>query len=277
MPRFSKLVTVFSLIILCSQVSARRFEIPRLGTSFKVFGSATEQALNPEKFSVVIWNILKAKKRKFPREFKSFGKVDAFMLQEVSLVSDFFKSYEAYENHEIHFGASFSQKKRRKRIESGTAISSIVRPVDSGMMRTTQLEPFVKTPKVVTWMKLPFQGKEETLLLVNIHGLNLTKNRDFRAQMQECKKLIDRHSGPVIFAGDFNTSDLEKYNDMISVIQKTDLVPVAFMNDERKRSRFSKLVIDHAFIRGMDVIQANVFHKLKSSDHKAMGLRLSLK
>ena len=199
------------------------------------------------------------------------------MLQEVSLVPDFFKSFEAYPDHEVHFGASFSQRKWRKRVESGTAISSAVRPLDSGMMRTAQLEPFVKTPKVVTWMKLPFEGREESLLLVNIHGLNMTKNRDFRSQMQECKRLIEAHSGPVIFAGDFNTSDNEKYNDMISVIQKTGLVPVAFMNDERKRSRFSKLVIDHTFIRGMDVIGANVFHKLKASDHKAMGLRLSLK
>lgn len=277
MPQLRKILITLSLSLFLFPVQAKKFRIPSLESSFKVFGSATEQALNPKKFTVVVWNILKSKKRRYRSEFKSFGKVDAFMLQEVNLVPEFFDSYQDYADHEIHFGASFSQRKWRKRIESGTAISSSVRPIDSGMMRTTQLEPVVKTPKVVTWMKLPFQGRPETLLLVNIHGLNLTKNRDFRAQMLECKKLIDSHKGPVIFAGDFNTSDNEKYNDMISVIQKTGLVPVAFMNDERKRSRFSKLVIDHAFIRGMDVIQANVFHKLKASDHKAMGLRLSLK
>ncbi len=274
---YGRLFTVFLLFSLTIESNARIHKIPELDNSFKVFGSASEQSLNPDGFDIIVWNIYKARKKNFIKDFKSFGKVDIFMLQEVSLVDDFFSSYKAYSDHEVHFGTSFLEKKFRSSIESGTAISSSVRPVDSGMIRSSQLEPLVKTPKVVTWMKLSFEGREEKLLLVNIHGLNMVKNRDFRAQMKECEKLIISHRGPLIFAGDFNTSDREKYNDMISVIQRAKLVPVAFLNDERKRSTFSGLVIDHTFIRGLNVLQGNVFHKIQSSDHKAMGLKLAIK
>ena len=144
------------------------------------------------------------------------------------------------------------------------------------MLRTSALEPFVKTPKVVTWMKVPVKGENQSILFVNIHGLNLTKNRDFFVQMDKCDKLIKAHNGPVVFGGDFNTSDMEKYNKMIKVAQQNNLVPIAFMDDKRKKSKFSRLVIDHTFIRGLSVKSARVHPELKASDHPAMSMVLRI-
>lgn len=272
------LLASFLMLTLWTQNSyARKYKIPPIEKSFVKYGKAKSLGLNPKKFNVVVWNILKAKKRKFQAEFASFRpRPDIFMLQEVATVPDFFKAYRAYPEHETHFGSSFYYKKRGRVIHSGTAISSRIQPEDSGMIRTRELEPIVKTPKVVTWMKIPFKGVNESLLLVNIHGLNMTKNRDFYRQMDTCARLIAKHQGPVIFAGDFNTSDMEKYNKMNQVALDFNLVPVAFMNDKRKKSTFSRLVIDHIFVRGMKVLDANVHTKLKSSDHKAMSLTATL-
>lgn len=256
---------------------ARRFEIPPKEKSFIKYGHAKETGLNSEHFEVVIWNILKAKKKNFAKEFSTFGSnTDIFLLQEVAIVGDFFNAYKNYSNHEIHFGTSFSYEKRGNTILSGTAISSSIEPISSGMLRTKELEPFVKTPKVVTWMKVPFKGDERSLLLVNIHGLNLTKNDAFEKQMDECARLIRTHDGPVIFAGDFNVSDIEKFNMMNQVALDLNLSPVAFLNDKRKKSKFSRLVIDHTFVRGLRVKTAEIHTKLKASDHKAMSLSLSL-
>ncbi len=271
------LLILFLISSFSISVHAQRFKIPPRDKSFLKYGQAEETGLNPEHFDVVIWNILKAKKKRFSKEFASFGlKTDLFLLQEVSIVGEFFNAYLPYSAHEIHFGASFSSNKKGNVILSGTAISSNTKPVASGMLRSRELEPFVKTPKVVTWMKVPFKGLNTTLLLVNIHGLNLTKNRDFFKQMDECAKIINAHNGPVIFAGDFNTSDLEKYNKMNQVALDLNLSPVAFLNDKRKKSKFSRLVIDHTFVRGLRVKTARVHTELKGSDHKAMSLVLSL-
>jgi len=253
----------------------RRFDVPPLKESFYTWGQTSEEALNSKNIHVVVWNILKSKKRRFYKEFTSFGKkTDLLLLQEVSTVDKFFDALSFYDGHNVHFGVSFGYKKWGKRILSGTAIASRIPATDMGMLRTKDLEPFVKTPKVVTYVKIPIKGSENDLLVLNIHGLNMTKNSAFKRQLDECESMIASHEGPVIFAGDFNTSDMEKYNDMISLAQRMKLVPVAFLNDKRKKSRFSRLVIDHVFIRGLDVTSARVLDEYKASDHKAMEMVL---
>ncbi len=278
MLKYPSLLASLLMLMLWSQNSfAFGFKIAPIEKSFVKYGNAKSRGLNPKKFNVVVWNILKAKKKDFRKEFASFRPhPDIFMLQEVNIVPDFFNAFRYYPQHEIHFGSSFYRKKRGKEIHSGTAISSRFNPEDSGMIRTRELEPIVKTPKVVTWMKIPFEGVNKSLLLVNIHGLNMTKNRDFFKQMDSCARLIAKHDGPVIFAGDFNTSDMEKYNKMNQVALDLNLVPVAFLNDKRKKSKFSRLVIDHIFVRGMHVTNALVHNELKSSDHKAMSISAKL-
>ncbi len=269
---------LWSLVLLLGlsiNTQAKKFEIPPLDESFFEWGQSSRSALNPENINVVVWNILKAKEDSFNRDFKSFGRdTDIFMLQEVDNSKDFFKAYESYPEHQIHFGASFNYRRGwfgGDRFLSGTAISSKVAAVDSGMLRSRAKEPFVKTPKVVTWGLLPIEGHKD-LLIVNIHGLNMTKNKDFAVQMKDCQKLIEKHDGPVIFAGDFNTSDKEKLDAMWTVAWYTKLKSVTFENDTRKRSRFSKIIIDHVLYRGLEINSSKVYGKLKGSDHKAMGV-----
>ncbi|MBC97190.1 MAG: hypothetical protein CME63_05535 [Halobacteriovoraceae bacterium] len=273
----SLFVAVFSTVIspiFSSSLQAKKFEIPPLSESFHQWGTPSRSLLNPDKVKVVVWNILKAKEDGFVKEFKSFGSdTDIFMLQEVDNSEEFFQAYKAYPNHQIHFGTSFDYRRGLwgDRYLSGTAISSRVDALDSGMLRTKDLEPFVKTPKVVTWALFPVEGKKD-LLSVNIHGLNMTSNKDFIKQLKDCEKVILAHDGPVIFAGDFNTSDMEKLNAMWTVVWRTKLKAVTFENDQRKRSRFSKIFIDHTLVRGVEVIDSEVYSSLESSDHKAMGV-----
>ncbi len=275
-PLMGKGLLSLALILGISvNTQAKKFEIPPLDESFFEWGNSKRANLDPENINLVVWNILKAKEESFIKDFKSFGSnTDIFMLQEVDNSDQFFKAYEAYPDHQIHFGASFNYRRGwfgGERFLSGTAISSRVGVLDSGMIRTKEKEPFVKTPKVVTWGVLPIEGKRD-LLIVNIHGLNMTKNKDFKKQMKECQNLIESHDGPVIFAGDFNTSDEEKLNAMWTVAWYTKLKTVTFENDQRKRSKFSKIIIDHVLYRGLEVKSSQVYGALKGSDHKAMGV-----
>lgn len=274
-----KVGCLFTSIVLSTQLQAKKFEIPPLSKSFHQWGVPTKTALNPDKVKVVVWNILKAKEDGFKKEFASFGQdTDIFMLQEVDNSEEFFDAYKSYPDHQIHFGASFKYKRGLwgSRYLSGTAISSNIHAIDSGMIRTKDLEPFVKTPKVVTWAFFPVEGKKD-LLSVNIHGLNMTSNDDFARQLKECEEVILNHDGPVIFAGDFNTSDMEKLNAMWTVAWRTKLKSVKFENDQRKRSRFSKIFIDWTLVRGVEVIDSEVYSPLEASDHKAMGVTFKVK
>lgn len=270
---------LFVSLFIAMNVNAKKFEIPPLDESFHQWGNPTRSSLNPHHVKLVVWNILKAKEDSFIKDFTSFGRdTDIFMLQEVDNSEEFFKAYEAYPNHQIHFGTSFNYRRGLwggDRYLSGTAISSQVDVMDSGMIRTKKNEPFVKTPKVVTWAKFPVTGKKD-LLVVNIHGLNMTKNKHFKAQLDECEEIILAHDGPVIFAGDFNTSDEEKLNAMWTLAWKTKLKTVTFENDQRKRSRFSKIIIDWTLARGIEVISSEVYSSLKGSDHKAMGVTFNI-
>lgn len=275
--RFSyfKFLMILTCLTFATNSFGKRFDVPPLEESFYTWGQTSEDALDSQNIHVVVWNILKSKKRKFYKEFTSFGKkTDLFLLQEVSTVDNFFDALSYYDGHNIHFGASFAYKKWGKSLLSGTAIASRIPASDAGMLRTKDLEPFVKTPKVVTYVRVPIKDSESDLLVLNIHGLNMTKNSAFKRQLDECESMIASHEGPVIFAGDFNTSDMEKYNDMIALAQRMKLVPVAFLNDKRKKSRFSRLIIDHVFIRGLDVTSAQVLDDYKASDHKAMEMVL---
>ncbi len=257
MLNLSKVGSLFLVsLLLLTQVEAKKFEIPPLDESFLQWGNPTRSQLKSKDVKLVVWNILKATEESFIQDFASFGSdTDIFMLQEVDNSNEFFKAYESYPHHQIHFGTSFNYRRGLwggERFLSGTAISSKVDVIDSGMIRSKKNEPFVKTPKVVTWAKFPVEGKED-LLVVNIHGLNMTKNKHFIAQLKECEELILSHDGPVIFAGDFNTSDKEKLDAMWTVAWKTKLKTVTFENDQRKRSKFSKLIIDWTLVRGVEV------------------------
>ena len=270
---------LFVSLFIAMNVNAKKFEIPPLGESFHQWGTPTRSSLDPKNVKLVVWNILKATEESFIKDFNSFGRdTDIFMLQEVDNSDEFFKAYESYPNHQIHFGTSFNYRRGMwggERFLSGTAISSDVDVLDSGMIRSKKKEPFVKTPKVVTWAKFPVTGKKD-LLVVNIHGLNMTRNKHFKAQLDECEEIILAHDGPVIFAGDFNTSDEEKLNAMWTLAWKTKLKTVTFENDQRKRSRFSKIIIDWTLAKGIEVKSSEVYSSLKGSDHKAMGVTFDI-
>ena len=57
---------------------------------------------------------------------------------------------------------------------------------------------------------------------------------------------------------------------MIRGLHGHGLVPVLFRNDERRKSKFSRKIIDYSFVRGLKVKDAWVLGKLKTSDHYAM-------
>lgn len=248
----------------------KKFEIPHLRDSQITYGTAGAEALDPDHIKFFVWNIYKGKLDHFDSDFLSEAvDTDIFMLQEVVDNSLLHDVYSQLPDTSFNMGISFIHDKKTV---TGSAIGSPVKASRLGILRTKDVEPFIHTPKVVTYGHYPIGNSDKELLVVNIHGLNMTKTRPFIRQLEDCARVIESHRGPVVFAGDFNTRNKRRLKAMYKIMDKLGMEEVKFDNDTRKKSKlsFNRYYIDFSFVKGLEIKSSKVMDEFKSSDHKAM-------
>jgi endonuclease/exonuclease/phosphatase (EEP) superfamily protein YafD len=252
---------------------AKKFKVPSLQESHIAFGEAQESELDSSSINVFVWNILKGERKKFEADFKKHAaEADVFVLQE---------GYHSENNERIlseiggvhwNFGISFLWMKEDA-TPGGTIVGARAQPSLYILKRTHDLEPIIKTPKTLSIGKYPLSGREDELLVISIHGLNFTNTQAFESHMKLAEEEMQKHDGPVIFAGDFNTRNWDRHNSMVSMANRNNLSPVYFQDD--KRIKPFGTYLDHSFVRGLRVKKARVLKEVKSSDHKAMVFEVS--
>jgi endonuclease/exonuclease/phosphatase (EEP) superfamily protein YafD len=136
-------------------------------------------------------------------------------------------------------------------------------------------EPLVGTPKSATFVKYPVSGKEHELLVVSVHGINFETNGAFKRQMRQLKTEIEKHEGPVLLAGDFNTWNHSRSSHLSSLISRLGLVEASYKNGEARLS-FAGHFLDHIYTRGVVVNNALVVAESIGSDHKPFLLDFSI-
>lgn len=244
------------------------FDIPPIEQSFKKFGTAKKSALSSDTFKVLVWNIYKGEMENFNSDIKALApKFDIMMIQEaVSNKMDVFTSLPGFA---YNFGISFTYKREPGRF-TGSMVGSTVRPTRSWMARTKELEPVVATPKALTMAVYPIEGSRKSLLVINIHGLNVTGHEAYESHLALSLAQMKNHSGPIIFAGDFNTRTKKRLEVTRRTLSHVGFEEMSFRNDERMRGAFGGHILDHVFTRGLEVVDSEVLGHLESSDHKAM-------
>ncbi len=249
----------------------KKFFIPKVADSHVVYGKSSKGALNPKNVKVFVWNIYKASKKGFLGDFARHAKgSDIFMLQEGVINNDMDRALGLFPGHRFDMGISFINRSKKGDLATGTVIGSNVEPNYVLIERTKDLEPIIKTPKANTVGYYPIEGSDKELLIVNIHGMNMAGDEAFARHVDQCLEHIKNHDGPAIFAGDFNSKNDVRINHMVRGMHKTGMVPVLFRDDKRRKSKFSRAVIDYSFVRGLKIKDAWVLGKLKTSDHMAM-------
>lgn len=250
---------------------SRAFVIPPLEKSHHTFGQASSESLNPESMKIFVWNIYKAKKDNYHEDFTHYGQgYDIFMIQEAMTTPDVMSSKLSKEGFRWDFGVSFGYRKNPEK-ETGTMLGSHVEPTRAWMARTKDNEPIVKTPKALTMAIYPIKGQEHGLMVINIHGLNLTSQKPFERHLLQAMDQVQNHRGPLVFAGDFNTRTKDRLEFMRDLlIEKWGMTELSFRNDERMRSFGTGHIIDFVFARGLQIVDSEVLGSLESSDHKAM-------
>ncbi|MDJ0759132.1 MAG: endonuclease/exonuclease/phosphatase family protein [Woeseiaceae bacterium] len=224
------------------------------------------KALDADGFSLLNWNIKKAKHPEWPSDLERLGTTASLVtLQEA--VPDLPVSRKFGRLH-WSFAEGFGFRDNL----TGVMTLSDVRPIAA--CQFAELEPVFRTRKATLVTNYPISGIDETLLVINLHGVNFSMGLGaLETQLDEASHIISSHIGPVIVSGDFNTWRRGRHSLVEDLMAAHELSPVEFEEDHRKR--FMGWPLDHILVRGLEATQATT-HELDSSDHNPMYVRLVL-
>jgi endonuclease/exonuclease/phosphatase (EEP) superfamily protein YafD len=270
----SFLVTSFTVEARNRRGFAKKYVIPPLNQSHIVMGSALNSELDPNSIKILIWNLLKAERAGWAYDFKNMSSNKDILLLQEGYLSDITEyTFSELDTFRFDMGVSFLYKNDNN-IETGTIVGSKVVPSETGFKRTKDFEPFIKTPKTITYGVYPIAGTEKELMVISIHGMNFTKQYAFNNQVRQALELLDRHDGPAVFAGDFNTRTKKRLKFLRTKMKVRGFKELSYTDD--KRMAVFGNVLDHTFTKGLLVREAKVLKHIKTSDHKAMELDLVL-
>lgn len=261
--------TLVSLLLVGNFSFAGRYLIPPPSQSLVKFVQNIPKLKLNTRFSLVAWNVHKGKDGQgWVNDMKTLAQgADVFLLQEAlddELMTQMYQREIGY--FDWYMAKSFTYTKTG--ISSGVANASSFLMDRSILYRTADLEPIVRTPKTVMLSYMTMTNGQ-SIALLNIHGLNRTSNEAFFRQMDETLALIKDFSGPVIYAGDFNTNNKAKLKGLEVRMQEYGLQRFEFADDHRKNQ------LDWIYVRGCQIEKGDILYSVKTSDHAPLYAELN--
>ncbi|ROS05332.1 endonuclease/exonuclease/phosphatase (EEP) superfamily protein YafD [Sinobacterium caligoides] len=253
------LTLVLLLLQACSDNLEQRERL------YKACGQALTQGSSqpvspgmPQTFRVLIWNVQKGENPNlFPTLQGLADDKDLVLLQEATLDPRMISELEA--SHNVYFAPGYQTATQ----STGVLTASRVKP--RGSCNLSSMEPILRTPKATALSLYPIAGKQQQLLVINIHGVNFSIGTEaLREQMQQAVDWVSQHHGPIIFAGDFNTWSEERQALVDEFAKQLSLVPLKYENDQRKQVFGRHL--DHLYTRGLDLLVSGTVLS-EDSDH----------
>jgi endonuclease/exonuclease/phosphatase (EEP) superfamily protein YafD len=232
------------------------------GDALRILGHATRKTLG-QSFSLVSWNMYKARKRGWLDDLTALAaQADFILLQEAVLHGDRPHAFHVASGFEWVMGQNFSYD--TKAITSGVKTGSRIASLTSRMIRSRDREPLIDLPKTILATEYDILNSSGHLLLLNIHAINIVSSRKFSRQIDQLVTLMDQHQGPIVLAGDFNTWNPRRRSILAKAVAQHDLAraPVA-----APQWRHFNQVLDHVFYRGLKLKSAAALLNIRSSDH----------
>lgn len=227
------------------------------------------EGLNPEKISVLNWNVYKGKRENWARDFKRYtSRHDVVTIQEAHLDE---KLTTMLDNEHQYWtlNTAFHYRDRA----TGVMTASRVKPLYSCGQHTA--EPLIRVPKTSLISFYPIEGMRESLLVANIHGINFTLGVDvYTSQLEKLYRVMRLHDGPIVLAGDFNTWSDERMRVVEDITDRLQLESLDYTNHNRT-SVFGN-ALDHVFYRGLDPVEHDTWH-VTSSDHNPTRVSFRVK
>ncbi len=235
-------------------------------TSPEAADATPRQALDPRLITLVNWNVQKGGHGDWGDQLGALvAGADVLTLQEAPIVSDGWRDHDAALFHACAPGFE------SRRTPTGVLTISDAAPLVQCNLQA--LEPVLRTPKATLVTEYALAGRDDNLLVVNMHVVNFTMGlAAFQAQLSDASDVVAQHRGPVILTGDFNTWSQARLDVLGTVIDAHGLGAVDFSDDARKR--FLGKPLDHVYVRGLDVVWATTY-ETDTSDHNPMRVWLS--
>lgn len=238
-------------------------EIYKSEESLQIFGGCSGCEFGST-IRILVWNMYKARLAGWKEDFESFTKdKELVILQESVINTSYDPLFHATENFE--WVMAKTHKNRITQATTGVKTGSLVKSMRQSYFMTNDVEPLLRTPKMLLATTYPVAGLEHELLVVNIHAINFVSFAKYNRQLQQIAEAIGEHKGPVILAGDFNTWNALRFKSLRAATAKMDLQEIPLT----RKGRFVHLNkdLDHVFSRGLDVVKTEVLMGVKSSDH----------
>lgn len=235
----------------------------------------TETEVDGDNLKVLTWNMYKGDMPSWSGDYVRLARgMDILLLQELYLSPEMLFTFFGDVGRGYHMAASFIDTKKLD-AASGVGIASYAKPVNAFWQRSHYKEPFIRTPKMALFNEFAIKDYDKTLMTVTIHAINFVSARKLKHMLVEIEKVLAKHDGPIVYAGDFNTWSKKKTRYMHESIRRLGMDEVHFAKDGRMKT-FGK-VLDYVFVKGFNVNKSIVYGDVKGSDHKAMEVHLSLK
>lgn len=223
--------------------------------------------IHQQQFSFLIWNLHKGQDQGWKEALQQYShNTDFLLLQEVSNQQHLPTLLQQQFPYFIHT-TGFEYKKT----QSGVAILS--KNTAQSFCTTLTKEPIILVPKTAILANYPLTNGK-SLVVVNVHSINFEyTTTQWRLQLQQLINLVATHSGPIVFAGDFNSWNKKRIQLLTQLMQKQGLHEITPNPDDRLR--FISYPLDHIFVRGLTTIHAYTL-QTQSSDHNPLILTVEL-
>ena len=212
-----------------------------------------------DRFTVFSWNIYKEQSEGWkPLLKENAGQSQIVLLQEAALTNELTGLFT-----ELDLNWLLTKAFTADKVPMGVAMAFQTNPRAVCQFRIA--EPFIVFPKTAMAAKFPFAASPQTLLVLNIHGINFSLGlTEFATQLDALTQTLEHHSGPVLFAGDFNTWSAQRKLLVREKLGKFGLQEAQLSPDNRV-TIFGH-AIDHLFYSGLKQINAKGV-ATKASDH----------
>jgi len=223
--------------------------------------------LNADEIRLVSWNM---QKKSIPNWRADYNRLtdgrDLILIQEASLRVDTVGDLPAAPHW------SFAPGYRTGDSITGVLTLSSTQPLARCSFANT--EPLLRTPKATSITQFALEGRDETLLVVNVHAVNFSLGLgSYKRQFAQISDVLEDHKGPIILSGDLNTWRAGRTRTIEAMAARLELLPVEFSEDNR--TRFLGSPLDHIYVRGLTATdsQASV---VTSSDHNPLTVTLGM-
>ena len=223
-----------------------------------------------------VWNTFKGRRERY-YDFLCEQAADA----ELILLQEFrhapvleARHGQLFEGRDAGMAVSFYTE-RNQEAPTGVCTVSCVRSIKNLFLLSRYFEPVTRTPKTAMCTYYPVERPDcppdQSLLVLNSHGINFRLRRPFLHQMLQFEEKLRHHMGPIILVGDFNTWEQGRVRILEAVARSIGLTHVRFPPGI-KTVRGHEL--DRVYVRGGAVVDQRVFAQHDASDHSMLSFKL---